>query len=110
MQQAPRAVPGQTYGEAGAQIASQQVVPLPGGGGMAPPTSGAPMPGPIDAASARPNEPLTAGIPQGAGPGPEALDIPLPIEDPTIHILQGILSAHPNPDIQALLAQAQSSR
>ena len=38
----------------------------------------APLPGavtPLDAPSARPNEPITAGLPVGGGPGPEAVGL-----------------------------------
>lgn len=61
-----RTVPGQTYGKQAAQAAAQQVVPLP----EAPPLT------PLGAPSARPNEPVTAGAPLGAGPGVEALPSP----------------------------------
>ncbi len=117
MTQAPRAVPGQTYGQAGAQLASQQSVPLPAGapagGGGAPSAvqgqSPAPPLTPINAPTQRPGEPLTTGIASGPGLGPEALGMAPAPEDPTIHILKGILSRYPNPAIAALLAQAQSA-
>lgn len=35
-----------------------------------------PVPTPIDAPTERPDEPMTAGLPFGPGPGPEALGIP----------------------------------
>jgi len=42
----------------------------------------------LAAPSARPGEPVTAGLPIGAGPGPQALGLPmLPEEDPTLRAL-----------------------
>lgn len=81
--QKPTAAKGQEYGKAGAQLASQQAVPLP----AAPPPGATPPANPMAAAAAfqmpafgafdrpteRPNEPLTYGAPHGAGPGPEVL-------------------------------------
>ena len=78
------AAKGQTYGEAGKQLASQRVIPM-----AAPPTDTAPqmsnppvvMPGsmgPLDRPTERPTEPVTAGNPFGPGAGPEALAAPLP--------------------------------
>lgn len=108
MAQAPRAVPGQTYGEAGAQIASQQVVPLPsvGGGGAAgggpAPASGAPLPGPIDAPTARPGEPLTTGIAGGDGAGPEALGQSAALTP--IDEIRAMFAANPSDDMRRLVA------
>ena len=84
----------QPYGEAGRLAASQSAVPLPQAPPVAPAASPAPdaraqlspellaaaqqMAGPdagpgLGAPTDRPHEPLTAGMPIGAGPGPEAL-------------------------------------
>lgn len=81
------AVPNQPYGEAGAQRAAQSAVPIG--------TPATPVPAPLTAAPARgagasvgaapgslpflhptnrPNEPITAGLPFGEGPGPEVLN------------------------------------
>lgn len=80
------AVPGQPYGEAGAQIEAQRAVPMGVPGlptpprgrmGNPPPVSSVTTdPIPLDAPSMRPGEPVTAGVPSGPGPGPEALNIP----------------------------------
>lgn len=75
------AAPGQTYGQAGEQIAAQQQMP------QAPQPSTLPQQpeqqpilpgslGPLTAPTARPNEPLTAGAPFGPGPGPAPLPSP----------------------------------
>jgi hypothetical protein len=63
-----RAPTGLPYGEAGALMAAQRSAPLPE----------APRPSPVnitglDAESARPGQPVTAGAPAGPGPGPEVL-------------------------------------
>lgn len=72
-----RTVPGQSYGTAGAQQQAQRAVPLPQTAQpQMPPAAqtrpAPPDPGLLHAPTARPNEPVTAGVPMGAGPGPEA--------------------------------------
>lgn len=86
------AAPGQTYGDRAAQEAAQRSLPMaptplaapapaPGGGSPpAPPQApvGAPPPQPGQAGAflrptERPNEPVTHGLPMGAGAGPEVL-------------------------------------
>jgi hypothetical protein len=83
-----QAAAGQQYGKRTQQIAAQRAMPMgrpstdavPQGRGGAPsgpaaPPAG-PMPGslmPLDAPTQRPGEPVTTGLPVGAGAGPEAL-------------------------------------
>lgn len=80
---APRGLP---YGDRAKLIAAQRQVPMgsPGSaGGVAsgavpPPQPGGPTPGQVvpggfTGPTARPGEPVTAGLPLGAGPGPEVL-------------------------------------
>jgi len=75
--------PGQTYGEAGAQRRAQQAVPM--GAPQAPQVAPQqqqrqPLPvTPLNAPSERPDEPVTAGNPLGAGPGMESLPQPMPM-------------------------------
>lgn len=83
------ALRGQPYGEAGAQIASQQALPM------------APPPIPLTAPTNRPNEPIQAGLPIGPGPGPEAAAIPSP--DPVEMTLRGLYEMYPNRDLAELL-------
>ncbi|MGL4297491.1 MAG: hypothetical protein ACRCW4_00260 [Candidatus Neomicrothrix subdominans] len=96
--QAPKAVQGQPYGEAGDQLAAQRAIPLPNqgstptpslGSGPTSPAPGQPTPqgqpdllalaaalepGPIlTDPTQRPDEPVTAGLPVGPGAGPEAI-------------------------------------
>lgn len=93
--QPPVAAPGQQYGVGGEQVAAQNEMPLPDnrGGTVAP--MAPPMPGPVDPTSAidlahampfeplnlggptaYPDEPLTAGIDMGAGPGSDSVMMP----------------------------------
>ena len=58
---APAANTNQPYGEAGAQLASQQQMPM------------GPPPVAINAPTARPGEPIQAGLSTGPGVGPEAI-------------------------------------
>ena len=79
------AATGQAYGERGAQIAAQRAVPMarpatdmvPPAGPSAPAAQSAPPPGPqivpLSDPTARPGEPVTAGLPVGPGAGPEVL-------------------------------------
>jgi hypothetical protein len=75
-----QAATGQTYGEAGKQMAAQRAVPM-----GAPPTEAPqiqrPVPGTLGALtrpSERPMEPITAGANFGAGPSAIAAGIPIP--------------------------------
>jgi hypothetical protein len=75
-----QAATGQTYGEAGKQIAAQRAVPM-----GTPPTEAPqvqrPVPGTLGALtrpSERPTEPITAGANFGAGPSAIAAGIPIP--------------------------------
>jgi hypothetical protein len=75
-----QAATGQTYGEAGKQIAAQRAVPM-----GTPPTEAPqiqrPVPGTLGALtrpSERPMEPITAGANFGAGPSAIAAGIPIP--------------------------------
>lgn len=116
----PQAATGQPYGVAGAQLAAQRVVPVASGplaaaqdGGPATPAVLAQQPyqmpqlPPLDAASARPNEPVTAGMALGPGPGPEALGVNAPnvnsAQDAVAQQLRGIYLAYPTEELRALL-------
>lgn len=81
------AATNQPYGRAGQQLASQKIVPMaPSPIAAAPPAAPSqPMvrppgaSGPFDRPTERPREPVTAGLPVGPGPGPEALGLGPPI-------------------------------
>lgn len=72
------AAPNQAYGERGAQEQAQQEMPLPDAqAGMMQQAMGAAQahdfqPVNLGAPTARPGEPITAGLSSGPGPGPEA--------------------------------------
>lgn len=91
---------GQTYGEATRQRESQQAVPV------GPP----PAPGPFAGPSERPDEPITAGMDMGEGPGREALS---PVaaapgsRDDLILSLRAIASRFPNPALMVLLQEME---
>ena len=104
-----RTVPNQTYGQAGQQAASQQVIPLPQ---QQPFQSrlgnAAPSPPPLDAPTQRPQEPLTAGANFGPGPGPEALG-PMAQAPDVESFLRGVYSNFPDPSVLDLLQEARRS-
>lgn len=56
---------------------------------------------PLDAPSARPDEPVTAGLPMGAGQGPEALGM-MPY-DPTVATVQAAYLRNPTPQLRRAL-------
>lgn len=92
-----RAAPGQTYGKAQQQLQAQKIVPMapprlalptpvspsgpagpapapsPGAGPLLSPGAAPGAAGDLHRPSERPQEPVTAGAPIGAGPGPEAI-------------------------------------
>jgi hypothetical protein len=76
-----RTAPAEHYGDATAQSDAQRAIPLPamsgGGGGQEAPAG--PSIIPLDAPTGRPDEPMTAGMPIGPGPGPEILKPPDPV-------------------------------
>jgi hypothetical protein len=111
-----QAATGQTYGKHAEQIAAQRAVPMAGPPSTATapaphasapirPVQG-PLPGqvlPLDAPSTRPNEPLTAGMPLGAGPGPEALGDLAGIGEDVNMALRAIFNRFPNEDLRRVL-------
>jgi hypothetical protein len=93
---------GQTYGTRAQQERAQDVVPT-----GPPPTDVVPFGAP----SQRPTEPVTAGLPMGAGPGPEAIQSvgiqPGSREDVMLR-LRAIAARYPNPALLEVLAQLES--
>ncbi len=118
---------GGEYGSRKMLAQAQQVVPLPqqppipaaGGppsaaGGAAPPPAPQPglTPGELDfeRASERPDEPVTAGLPVGPGPGPEALNLGPTSTDPAV-VLQSMYQNVPearNNDVLRLIEALQN--
>jgi hypothetical protein len=102
---AKTAVPGQGYGEAGAQLASQSVVPM-ASAAPAPVAPPAPMPGamgPLNRPTDRPNEPLTAGASFGPGPTPGVQFVVPKESDPVLNELRGLYQAYPSPELADML-------
>lgn len=98
----PTAPGGQTYGARAEQERAQRAVPM-----------GRPDPPVVDllGPSQRPDEPITAGVPFGPGPGPEAVAFPVGEMRPQPgspedirERLVGIYERFPNPGLRALIA------
>ncbi len=103
--QAPRYISGMPYGQGQEMMQQQQSAPM---AGPTPTTSSSPftaMPSlpqitPLSAPTERPNEPITAGMDFGAGPGSEALN--LPRERPLSETLASMLQFDSTGDVQAI--------
>jgi len=105
---AKTAVPGQAYGEAGAQLASQSIVPMAGAGTSAAPapTPAPVMPGALGALNRpteRPGEPITAGASFGPGPTPGTQFVVPRESDPVLNELRGLYQAYPSPELADML-------
>ena len=104
---APSAVPGQTYGEAGAQMAAQRAVPM--GAPAAPSAPKAPTVapgqyGPLDRPTERPNEPLTAGAPFGPGRMSQGNAYIGPRNsDPILDELRALYTSYPSDELADML-------
>ena len=104
---APSAVPGQTYGEAGAQMAAQRAVPM--GAPAAPSAPKAPTVapgqyGPLDRPTERPNEPVTAGAPFGPGRNStQSAYIGRRNGDPILDELRALYASYPSDELANML-------
>jgi hypothetical protein len=76
-------------------LGSAQAGPTPVAGGLARPSN-------------RPNEPVTAGMRRGLGPGPEALKVH--INDPATDVLEMIASTTGDPIIASMARRARQRR
>jgi hypothetical protein len=105
---------GQTYGEAGKQMAAQSAVPMaPSPTAVVQPAG--PNPGQVvdlTGVSQRPNEPISAGMPFGAGPGPEVFGFnnqpALGSNADLAERVRAIASLYPNPALLQLLMDLQA--
>lgn len=96
-------LPSTGYGDTAALERSVAAVPMGEGGPPAPFIGTNEVPNVSDPTDA-PGEPLTAGLPTGAGVGPEALGMgPQGQTSAVRQALQAMLLAHPNNDIMRLL-------
>lgn len=104
---APTAVPGQTYGEAGAQIAAQRAVPMGAPTTTAAPTAPTSTPGqygPLDRPTERLNEPVTAGAPFGPGRMSQGNAYIGPRNsDPILDELRALYTSYPSDELADML-------
>lgn len=110
--QAPQAAPGQVYGQRQDQLNAQQAVPLPE---QAPPGAGPPQPAPQPggltpptAGSARPDQPITAGI--DSGPGPDSSILASAPRNRGSRALDRIATESQDPFLLAMANRARQSR
>lgn len=95
-------MPSEQYGAQAARERDTAVVPM---AAPADPMAGMVSPDEVpnlSDPSARPNEPLTTGLPSGPGAGPEILG-PMMETDPVRRALQAMVEAYPNNDVMRLL-------
>lgn len=107
---AATAAKGQTYGEAGKQIAAQKVVPM----GASPSDVQKPVvqPGSLggfNRPTERPNEPVTAGVNAGAGPSYAEAGLPQTSDslDAVVQELNLLYRQFPNDDLANLISSIQ---
>lgn len=63
---------------------------------------------PLSAPSSRPNEPVTSGLDQGAGPGPEILgQLPIRGASDDLFELRALYRMFPNEDLRRLIQAAE---
>jgi hypothetical protein len=101
--QAPKYISGLPYGEGQATMTQQQSAPMAGSPTSAPASMNMPsLPSvtPLTAPTERPDEPLTAGMDFGPGPGSEALN--LPKQRMLSEILSSMIDMDPTGDVQDL--------
>lgn len=99
---AKQAATGQTYGEAGRQLAAQSAVPM-----AAPPTEAQRMrPGQLGdllRPTERPAEPVTAGASFGPGPTPRMEFMPARNADPVLDELRALYEVFPSEDLADMI-------
>lgn len=104
-----QAATGQTYGEAGKQMAAQRAVPMGAPPTQVQPQAPRPMPGSLGdltRPTERPNEPITAGADFGAGPSSLQAGI-MPAPSASNDVLEQLLylnRLYPNPDVENLIS------
>jgi hypothetical protein len=105
------------YGGVKALADAQRAVPMAQSPTGAAPQVQRPVPGEggsLTRSTDRPQEPITAGAPFGAGPGPTAAGIPInaaPMsgsKQDLIERVRAIYSMYPNPNLMSLMAVLES--
>lgn len=110
---------GMPYGERQVLEAAQRAMPLPAAPSVpsasapVPPRPQGPMPGAFgrfDRMTERPDEPLTAGMDMGPGPGREALaqGVMVTQDDQLVSQLRALYAIYPSSDVLRLLQVAES--
>lgn len=94
--QAAKYIPGLPYGEGQATMQQQMSAPMAGPASV----PGLPSVTPLTAPTERPDEPLTAGMDFGAGPGSETLN--LPRDRSLSEILASMIDIDPTGEVQEL--------
>ena len=101
--QAAKYIPGLPYGQGQTTMNQQQSAPMAGPNSTAPASPFSemmPSITPLTAPTERPNEPITAGMDFGAGPGSEALS--LPRQRSLSEILASMIDIDPTGDVREL--------
>jgi hypothetical protein len=119
----PQAATGQQYGRRAEQMAAQRAMPIAppptdavptaSPPGATPATQGlsalsGPLAGqvvPLDAPSTRPGEPITAGLPVGAGAGPEVLGPLAGMRDEIGAELRAIYARFPTEELRQMIEE-----
>lgn len=100
-----RYISGGQYGEGREVLAQQQAAPMAGkaqpAASMTPSAVRSMMEKvvPLSAPTQRPDEPITAGMPFGMGPGPEALQLPMPTAPRLSSVLEELMQYDDTGDI-----------
>lgn len=112
--QTPTAPTGMRYGEHKASIDAQRAVPVPD---MQPDlhaqaaqdalTMPAPAAGGLLAPTTRPGEPVTAGIPSGPGPGPEAVAGTTNMGGSVLNELRIVYRLYPTEEVRQIIERLE---
>ena len=106
-----QAGPSQQYGQAAAQIRSQQAVPMartPTPPTPTGPPAASPSRGPLvalDAPTGRPSEPITAGAALGPGPGMEAI---AGYGDSELDEIRALYARFPSNELRSIIEELES--
>ena len=103
--QAAMEIPAGSYGDRAAMQSLQTSAPMSASSETQPLT---PPMRPLNGPSARPNEPITAGAPFGAGAGPDVLPNVPQTEDETANTIRSLAAIYPDPDLARLVQQLAS--
>lgn len=106
--QPTRYIGGGTYGEGKEILEQQQAAPMAAGSQMSANLSPAAVQGmmekivPLMAPTQRPTEPLSAGMNFGAGPGREAMNLPIPSSPTLTSVLEELMKFDDTGDVAAI--------